>query len=217
MLMKTYIYSLLAALFFNACTTANHVHYADPNYLEKNQFSSFEVIASSYENEDQIILTDTTKIDNYYSEYYDADDYYDFSYSSRIRRFHRPMWYSGYYGGIYTDYYWYYNDPFYCGSSIYFGYNWRSHYYPYSPYYHNYYYTTYYGGNHHNGYHHHHYSHYPTTYNYTNNLDNNSYSYGHRGSLSSRSSKNLKNYSLNSSTNKQNANSNIHSKYINAY
>ena len=68
---------------------------------------------------------------NYEEDYYNNESHYDYSYSSRISRFHRPMYYSNYYAGIYTDYYWYYNDPFYYGTSIYYGYNWYSPYYSY--------------------------------------------------------------------------------------
>jgi hypothetical protein len=46
--------------------------------------------------------------DNYYE--YD-DDYDDYQYSSRIRRFHRPVRGFGYYDHAYVDYYYY--DPFY--------------------------------------------------------------------------------------------------------
>jgi len=47
--------------------------------------------------------------------YYDADEYdyyndYDFYYTSRIRRFHRPMYGFGYYDPVYVDAYYY--DPF---------------------------------------------------------------------------------------------------------
>lgn len=53
---------------------------------------------------------------------YEYDNDYsdsDFQYSSRIKRFHRPMITVGYYDDFYTDYYWYTGDPWY--SSYYFG------------------------------------------------------------------------------------------------
>eukprot|EP00825_Cyclidium_porcatum_P023126 TRINITY_DN2542_c0_g1_i2.p1 TRINITY_DN2542_c0_g1~~TRINITY_DN2542_c0_g1_i2.p1 ORF type:complete len:227 (-),score=5.54 TRINITY_DN2542_c0_g1_i2:668-1348(-) len=52
------------------------------------------------------------------NNYYAADDY-DYYYASRIRRFHQPYLGFNYYSPFYTDYYWY--DPFYFGSSIYWG------------------------------------------------------------------------------------------------
>jgi hypothetical protein len=69
----------------------------------------------------------------YITNYYDYDDYYDYAYSSRIRRFHN-CYYSGfgYYHNYYTDLYWYNYDPFYYGVSIYYGYPfWYPNYYSY--------------------------------------------------------------------------------------
>ena len=57
---------------------------------------------------------------NYYGDNYDMDNYYDYMYSSRIRRFHRT--YSsgmGYYNPFYTNSYYYNNNPLYFGNSIY--------------------------------------------------------------------------------------------------
>jgi hypothetical protein len=182
--MRPLLYTSIVLLFLSSCITSSHVHYSDPNYLGSSEFSSYEEIVTEPVSEIAIYQTqDTDTItDNYYSEYDVADDYYDYSFSSRIRRFHRPMYYSNYYGGLYTDYYWYNNDPFYCGTSIYYGYNWNSpyySYYSYSPYYYNNYNSYYAYG--HNNYHHN-----TPTYTYYNN--NNNHTTGHRGSLSSHSS-----------------------------
>ena len=123
--MKTPLISVLFLMILSSCITTTHLHYSDPNYLGSDEFSTYDAVTQT--TEDETITTDTGAIvNNYYGDYYEADDYYDYSYSSRIRRFHRPMYYSNYYGGIYTDYYWYNNDPFYCGTSIYYGYNWKS-------------------------------------------------------------------------------------------
>ena len=183
--MKSFILPLVLVLFFTSCITTTHVHYSDPNYLKSDEFSTYEQMTANNQVESESLTTDTLVESN---TDYIADDYYDYSFSSRIRRFHRPMYYSGYYGGIYTDYYWYNNDPFYCGTSIYYGYNWHSpyySYYSYSPYYFDYYYTPYYYGNYYSnyGYNPHCYSSYNNYY--TNSNDNNAYVTGHRGSLSS--------------------------------
>jgi len=176
--MRPLLSSAIVLLFLSSCITSSHVHYSDPNYLGSTEFSSYDDIVTEpvdaiYQTQDTDTITD-----NYYSEYYVADDYYDYSFSSRIRRFHRPVYYSNYYGGLYTDYYWYNNDPFYCGTSIYYGYNWNSPYYSYySPYYynnHNIYYA--YGRNN--------YNHNAPTYTY----NNSNHTTGHRGSLSTHSS-----------------------------
>mgnify|MGYP001269789673 FL=1 len=81
--MKTYLYLSLIVLFsFISCTTVNHVHYSDPNYLNENEFSSYEEITNTYiKNQDS--TSDITSSENekvIINNYYEADDYYDFSY-----------------------------------------------------------------------------------------------------------------------------------------
>ena len=109
--MKTPLISILFLMILSSCFTTNNVYYSDPNYLGSEEFSAYDDIIKT--TEDETTILDTGSIDNdYYGDYYEAGDYYDYSYSSRLRRFHRPIYYSNYYGGIYTDYYWYNHDPF---------------------------------------------------------------------------------------------------------
>ncbi|MCE2773178.1 MAG: hypothetical protein LW750_07040 [Bacteroidetes bacterium] len=55
---------------------------------------------------------------DYYNEEFDYDDYYDYEYAARIRRFNNPM--SGnYYDNYYTNAYYYNNNPMYYGTSVY--------------------------------------------------------------------------------------------------
>lgn len=67
---------------------------------------------------------------DYYSEpnpadTFNYDDYYDYEYTSRLRRFHNDDYVSDdYYSDYYTNSYWYDRDPYYYGTSIYLGYNW---------------------------------------------------------------------------------------------
>lgn len=75
----------------------------------------------------------TTVINNYY------DAPYDYYYSSRIRRFHRPYTGFGYYSGGYTDYRRY--DPYYNGVSIYF--SWGTPWYATTPGYYRYFHYPY--------------------------------------------------------------------------
>ena len=178
--MKSSTLPLLLILFFSSCITSTHVHYSDPNYLNSDEFNTYEEIYTNNYGEQESLSNDTTINSN--TDYL-TNDYYDYSFSSRIRRFHKPIYYSRYYSGIYTDYYWYNNDPFFCGTSIYYGYNWHSpyySYYSYSPYYFNYY-SPYYYGNYYsyNGYHHH--------AQYNTHHTHNAYINGNRGSLSSNS------------------------------
>jgi len=174
--MKSFTLPLILILFLSSCITTNYVNYIDPNYLNSDEFSSYEEITSTKQEEPELLANDST-MDSQAD--YKVEDYYDYTFSSRIRRFHRPMHYSGYYGGIYTDYYWYNNDPFACGSSIYYGYNWHSPYYSiysYSPYYFSYYSPHYYGS---------HYGYYGYNTYYTKRNKYNSYITGRRGNLSS--------------------------------
>ncbi|MBK6521522.1 MAG: hypothetical protein IPG08_03885 [Sphingobacteriaceae bacterium] len=60
----------------------------------------------------------------YYQEpNYTSDDYYDYAYSSRVRRFGNPVYGAGYYDNYYTNTYWYNQNPNCYGSSIYGSYN----------------------------------------------------------------------------------------------
>lgn len=61
---------------------------------------------------------------------YAADDYYDYAYAAQIKRFHNPIYGTGYYDDYYTNSYWYNQNPACYGNSIYNGYNW----WPNSPY-----------------------------------------------------------------------------------
>lgn len=71
-----------------------------------------------------------TYITNNY--YYDPDDYYDYAYTARLRRFHTPFIGWGYYDSYYTNSYWYDYNPSSWGVSIYMGYNWWAPSYYYS-------------------------------------------------------------------------------------
>ena len=185
----------LLVLFLTSCVSTNQVFFSDPNYLSSNEFSSAETINEAY-SKNTSETEDSTLVDEENGEYeeYNNEYYYDFSYSSRIRRFHRPMFNYGFYSGYYTDYYWYNPDPFYWGSSIYYGYGWDSPYYGfyspyysfyspyysyYSPFYNNYSYWHNHGYGHHghNSYHHHNYD---NTYS---GFNLNNQTYGPRGSL----------------------------------
>ena len=194
--MKNSLLLSLFITFLSSCISTNQTFFSDPNYLSSQEFNSVESINTSYPQENTINEDSVGSNEHNYSS---SDNYYDFTYSSRIRRFHSPMMYNyGCYSGFYTDYHWYNPDPFYWGTSIYSGYNWNSPYYSFSPYY-NYYspfHYDYYSWNHygyhgHHGHHGHHgYNNYNQNSNYYNSYDENSHSYGPRGSLSAKSNTN---------------------------
>lgn len=75
---------------------------------------------------------------NYYGSYtnYSEDDYYDYAYAARLKRFYGTNCGWSYYNDYYTNAYWYTYDPNYWGVSIYLGYSWwYPSWYYYSPYY----------------------------------------------------------------------------------
>jgi hypothetical protein len=65
-----------------------------------------------------------TYITNNYNSDFNYDDYYDYAYSSRIRRFHSSNVAWSYYDPFFTNVYYYDYDPFFWGNSIYLGYSW---------------------------------------------------------------------------------------------
>lgn len=69
----------------------------------------------------------TTIINNNYNgnNYrFDNEDYYDYAYASRLRRFYNPLTTMTYYDPYYTNMYWYNYDPYFYGTSIYSTYSW---------------------------------------------------------------------------------------------
>lgn len=70
---------------------------------------------------------DTYVTNNYYDNdnndeqyVFNNDDEYEYYYSSRIRRFHNPVYGNSYYSGYYVDRYWYDPNPFLWGQTIYY-------------------------------------------------------------------------------------------------
>ncbi len=61
---------------------------------------------------------DTYSNNNYY------DDYYDYAYASRLRRFHSNYYFPSYYNDFYTNMYWYDYNPWNWGTSIYYNSGW---------------------------------------------------------------------------------------------
>ena len=83
--MRTLLFPCIVLLFLSSCITTTHVHYSDPNYLGSTEFSSFDNIVSIPSEELETTEDTATSADNYYyDDDYQANDYYDYSYSSRI-------------------------------------------------------------------------------------------------------------------------------------
>lgn len=191
-IMKPIQHLFLSLIFiFSSCITIETTSsgFKDEIYYTVDQYAQVaekeEQEQQSFE-EEQLQDSDDNE-ENYYDEY-SSDDYYDYGYSARLRRFHGPNFGFSYYNNYYTNSFWYSGYPAHCGVSIYYGYNfWNPHYYDpfysyyaYSPYHYNpFYYNHFYPHHHYN----HHYggiyacNSYPTYYN---SYDNNSIYYGPR-------------------------------------
>lgn len=183
--MKT-LYLFLISLVFFACSTSK-------NTAQNNITNSDYTQTTS----DTAVNGGNTYITNNYQSNFVYDDYYDYSYTSRIRRFHNYNPYWSYYSPYYTNLYYYNYDPYYWGTSIYMGYNfWGPGYTTimYSPYwgynnwwlYNNWHYNNYWGWNYYRPYNWGVYGYNNWGWNYyrrNNNWHDNHY-YGHRSSTS---------------------------------
>ncbi|HOL74958.1 MAG TPA: hypothetical protein PLM87_05000, partial [Bacteroidales bacterium] len=106
---------------------------------QDNQYQDYQYQDNQEYYQDQSNYSETYTDDNgntYITNNY-YGDYYDYSYSSRIRRFYYPELGFGYYDPWYTNIYWYTYDPWYFGISVYLTYPfWRpgiSFYWGYYP------------------------------------------------------------------------------------
>ncbi len=84
--------------------------YIDTNVVQASEKLTIQLVG---EKGDEDVNPDTIQ------GRYDSN-YYDFEYAARINRFHRNMGFD-YYNDYYTNLYWYTADPFFFGTSIYFG------------------------------------------------------------------------------------------------
>lgn len=91
----------------------------------ENGYDTTERAYTDYDTETFVDEQGNVFINNFY-----FSDTYDYWYSSRIRRFYRPMYHAGFYDPFYTNMFWYNFDPFYSGVSIYMGYGAFPIYYP---------------------------------------------------------------------------------------
>ena len=151
---KLSLIALVSMLYMTSCSTGQYtasreyddVYYTSEDKVQPQSSSSGQTSPDnysgrentennerfSYENEESRPDYTTTeeKDGNTYvtnNYYYDEDDYYDYAYTSRIRRFYHPYGWS-YYDSYYTNSYWYDYNPYSWGVSIYLGYNfWHPH------------------------------------------------------------------------------------------
>ncbi len=110
------------------------------NLSPKQQQNRLDMVYSDLPESDTLASNNPEDSNQYQNRQFDMDDYYDYEYAARLRRFHSPYYGYDYYDGFYTNLYWYSYNPFDFGWSIYLGYNWwypssyYSWYWPYSFY-----------------------------------------------------------------------------------
>ncbi|MBL7882732.1 MAG: hypothetical protein JNL69_01585 [Bacteroidia bacterium] len=141
--MKTYLLIFVSAIFvFASCSTQNGL--ATKNYEDDIYYSSKDAAADkekkkvadeqaktlaaiqaeqkAKEEEDYYTSKKQTQIVE--EKPFDYDDYYDYEYSTRLRRFHNNCGSYGYYDNYYTNSYYYTGNPYNYGTSVYMGYSW---------------------------------------------------------------------------------------------
>lgn len=119
-----------------SCKTSKLPHYLDDVYndpAEEKRIAMAKAEALKKQQEEQKAREEADRLaqkakddaNPYYKDpNYNADDYYDYAYASRMRRFQSPVNGAGYYDNYYTNSYWYDRNPNSYGSSIYSSYNW---------------------------------------------------------------------------------------------
>lgn len=127
----------LAIVLMTSCTTQKMATYNDDVYANPKQdrveearlaaIAKQEREAREKRYNDSIAAIQKAKDDAnpYYKDReFNYDDYYDYEYATRIRRFNNNINGLGYYDNYYTNSYWYSGNPYNYGVSIYNGYSW---------------------------------------------------------------------------------------------
>lgn len=148
--MKNLVLSFcLLVVFLSSCTMQKITTYQDDVYVDPARYRAEvarveaikqqqrEAYAKRY-NDSIALLKQAQKAKDDANPYYKDrefkyDDYYDYEYATRLKRFDNSINGLGYYDNYYTNSYWYNNDPYSYGVSVYNGYSWwGSGYNPYN-------------------------------------------------------------------------------------
>ncbi|MBA3666066.1 MAG: hypothetical protein H0W61_17955, partial [Bacteroidetes bacterium] len=123
------------ALLISSCKTSQLVAYSDDVYSSPSEDKRIAQLAAAEkakketaEKQEQELARQAQKAKDdanpYYKDpSYNKDDYYDYQYASRVKRFGSPVNGAGYYDNYYTNSYWYNQNPACYGTSIYSSYN----------------------------------------------------------------------------------------------
>lgn len=133
---KLIVSTSLLALLFVSCRTSKVTNYVDDMYANPSEEARLAKLAEQEKakkeserkkQEEEALLAQRAKDDSnpyYQDSEFNQDDYYDYAYASRLRRFNNPVYGVGYYDNYYTNSYWYNQNPYSYGTSIYSTYNW---------------------------------------------------------------------------------------------
>lgn len=136
--MKTLIASSsLVVVLLSSCATQKVASYNDDVYANPKQdkieearlaaIAKQEKEAREKRYNDSVAAVQKAKDDAnpYYKDReFKYDDYYDYEYATRIKRFNNNINGLGYYDNYYTNSYWYSGNPYNYGVSVYNGYSW---------------------------------------------------------------------------------------------
>lgn len=138
---KLVIISNLAILLFASCATQKKgTATTDDVYANPKEYRSEEIKLAAEKKQaqeiadkrynDSIAAVEKTQRDKdeanpYYKDReFKYDDYYDYEYATRVKRFNNNINGLSYYDNYYTNSYWYNQNPYNYGVSVYNGYSW---------------------------------------------------------------------------------------------
>ncbi len=123
--------AIVCAVVFSSCDALKKMQtsnsddvYLDPKKDRSSFFKPEEPKVVVVEEKRVAPVSEMDPNNPYYKDpAYSPDDYYDNQYASRLKRFHNPTYGLGYYDSYYTNSYFYNQNPYQYGVSIYNGYN----------------------------------------------------------------------------------------------
>lgn len=134
---KLVVVSSLVLVLLSACTSQKVGTYTDDVYANPKQDRIEEARLAAIQKQEREVrekrvndsLSTVQKAKDDANPYYKDrdfkyDDYYDYEYATRIKRFDNQIYGLGYYDNYYTNSYWYSGNPYNYGVSVYNGYSW---------------------------------------------------------------------------------------------
>lgn len=152
---KLMAYSIILVATLASCTgtriaTYNDDVYANPAEDRREQQriaaenkKAQEAYQKRYNDSVAAVRTRENNNPYYKDPQYKSDDYYDYEYATRVKRFQNPVNGIGYYDNYYTNTYFYSGNPYQYGMSVYNGYNFWPSYNSYNYFPSSYFYNTY--------------------------------------------------------------------------